>query len=65
VAEGKEDLVVTSPRSSIWPFVTAVAVGGAFLGSIFTGWAVVWGAIPIGVGLIGWSWPKGSPEDET
>lgn len=27
-------------------------------------WAVIWGAIPIVVTLIGWFWPKGDPEDE-
>jgi hypothetical protein len=33
-------------------------------GSIYTPWAVVWGAIPIAVSLIGWFWPKGSKEEE-
>jgi cytochrome c oxidase subunit 1 len=25
---------------------------------------VVWGSIPVAVALIGWFWPKGTPEDE-
>jgi len=45
-------------------FLAALAVGAAFLGSIFTPWAVVWGAVPLAVTLIGWFWPKGTKEDE-
>jgi cytochrome c oxidase subunit I+III len=47
-----------SPGPSIWPLVGAVAVTIMFLGSIFTPWAVALGAIPIGVALTGWFWPK-------
>jgi cytochrome c oxidase subunit 1 len=65
VTQGRVDLLVTSPRPSIWPLLSALAVGGTFLGSIFTGWAVVWGAIPVGIALIGWGWPKGTAEDES
>jgi cytochrome c oxidase subunit 1 len=65
VAGGRPDLLTTSPRPSIWPTLAAVAVGATFLGSIFTAWAVVWGAVPIGITLIGWGWPKGTPEDES
>jgi cytochrome c oxidase subunit 1 len=46
------------PGPSIWPFITAVAVTAAFIGSIFTAWAVVVGAVPIAIALIGWFWPK-------
>jgi cytochrome c oxidase subunit 1 len=42
---------------SIWPFMTAVAVTGLFIGSIFTPWAVPIGAGPVTVGLPGWLWP--------
>ena len=38
--------------------LTAVATTVLFVGSIFTPWAVVWGAIPVTVTLIGWFWPK-------
>ena len=64
VAEARPDLRETSAGPSIWPLLAALAVGGTFLGSIFTPWAVVWGALPITVALIGWFWPKGAPEDE-
>jgi cytochrome c oxidase subunit 1 len=26
---------------------------------------VVWGSIPPAIALIGWFWPKGTPEDES
>jgi cytochrome c oxidase subunit 1 len=33
------------------------------IASIFSPWAVLWGAIPIGLALIGWFWPKATAED--
>jgi len=54
-----------SPRSSIWPLLTAVATTIMLIWSIFSPWAVVWGSIPIAIALIGWFWPKGTPEDES
>jgi cytochrome c oxidase subunit I+III len=54
-----------SPRNSIWPFWTAVATSIMLIWSIFTPWAVVWGSIPVVIALMGWFWPKGTPEDES
>jgi cytochrome c oxidase subunit I+III len=54
----------SSPRNSIWPFLAAIATTVMLISSIFTPWAVVWGALPVLVTLIGWFWPKGTPEDE-
>jgi cytochrome c oxidase subunit I len=54
----------SSPRDSIWPLVTALATSLMFIWSIFDPWGVVWGSIPMAVALIGWFWPKGTPEDE-
>ncbi|QQO16890.1 cytochrome c oxidase subunit I [Bradyrhizobium diazoefficiens] len=81
VAEGlrtdRRELVVTSlaaaepqtreasPRHSIWPLWAALATTVMLIWSIFSPWAVVWGSIPIAVTLIGWFWPKGTPEDES
>jgi cytochrome c oxidase subunit 1 len=45
------------PNPSAWPFLAAVAVGILFVGSIFTPWMVVIGAIPVTITLIGWFWP--------
>ena len=49
---------------SIWPFLTAVAVAVMFLGSIFTPWAVVWGAVPVAIGATLWFWPRRQETDE-
>jgi cytochrome c oxidase subunit I+III len=53
------DLREPSPDTTIWPFLAALATGVTLLASIFTPWALVWGALPIGVGLVGWLWPRG------
>jgi cytochrome c oxidase subunit I len=65
VAEGRADLLVTSPEPDIWPFITAVFTGLTFVGSIFNGWIAIGGLVPIGIGLIAWGWPNGSVEDES
>ena len=52
-----------SPANSIWPFFAAIATSVMLISSIFTPWAVVWGSLPIVVTLIGWFWPKSTPED--
>jgi cytochrome c oxidase subunit I len=64
VTDALPELRETSPEPSIWPLLAAIAVGATFIGSIFTPYAVVWGAIPIAITLTGWFWPKGTPEDE-
>jgi cytochrome c oxidase subunit 1 len=46
------------PSSSIWPFLSAVAVTILFVGSIFTPWAVVWAMIPVAIATTFWFWPK-------
>jgi cytochrome c oxidase subunit I len=50
------------PEPTVWPFLTAVALGGLYVGSIFTPWAVVWGAVPTTIGLVGWAWPRKGKE---
>jgi cytochrome c oxidase subunit 1 len=55
----------TSPEPSIWPLFAAIATGITFLWSIYTPWAVIYGAIPVAVTLTGWFWPKGTKEDES
>ncbi|MER9392621.1 MULTISPECIES: cytochrome c oxidase subunit I [unclassified Mesorhizobium] len=64
VAEAHPDIREKSATPSIWPLLAAIAVGGTFVYSIFTPWAIVWGAAPIAITLIGWFWPKDDPEDE-
>jgi cytochrome c oxidase subunit 1 len=53
------------PDPSVWPLWTAVATTALFVGSIFTPWAVVWGAVPVFVTMIGWFWPKKRGESGT
>jgi cytochrome c oxidase subunit 1 len=63
VAEAEPEARETSASDSIWPLMTAIATSIALIASIFTPWAIVWGSIPVGIALIGWFWPKGTPED--
>ena len=55
----------SSPQHSIWPLWAAIATTIMLIWSIFSPWAVVWGAIPVAITLIGWFWPKGTQEDES
>ncbi|MDX8449951.1 cytochrome c oxidase subunit I [Mesorhizobium captivum] len=64
VADAVPQLRVPSSGNSIWPLLSAIAVGGTFFSSIYTPWAVVWGAIPVSISFICWFWPKDEPEDE-
>ncbi len=73
----KRDVLITSvldaepdhreifPEPTIWPLLAALATTGLFIGSIFTPWAVVIGAIPVFITLIGWFWPKTPTEGGT
>jgi cytochrome c oxidase subunit I len=64
VAQAQPEARETSPRDSIWPLVTALATTVLLVWSIFTPWAVVWGSLPVAAALVGWFWPKGTPEDD-
>jgi cytochrome c oxidase subunit 1 len=46
-----------SAGPSLWPLISALAVTVLFVGSIFTPWALVWGAVPVGAALTAWFWP--------
>lgn len=58
VIDAQPDHRISFPEPSLWPFLSALAVTVLFIGSIFTPWAVVWGSIPVAIGLIGWFWPR-------
>jgi len=58
VLDATPDHRVEFPEPSVWPFLTALATTGLFIGSIFTPWGVVYGAIPLFLTLAGWFWPK-------
>ncbi|WP_288392354.1 cytochrome c oxidase subunit I [uncultured Herbaspirillum sp.] len=46
------------PTPSPWPLLSALATTALFIGSIFTPWAVVWGALPVGLATAIWFWPR-------
>jgi len=45
------------PSPSLWPFISALATTALFVASVFTPWAVVWGAVPVALAVIAWFWP--------
>ena len=47
-----------SAGPTIWPLLSAIAVSIMFLGSIFSPWALVWGAPGIAITITGWFWPS-------
>ncbi|MDX3899233.1 MAG: cytochrome c oxidase subunit I [Sphingobium sp.] len=55
--DAHSDLRDASAPPNAWPFFAAIATTIAFLGSIFTPWAVIWGALLMAVPLIFWFWP--------
>ena len=57
--EAEPDYRQHSPAPSIWPFLAALATSAMFVWSIFSPWALVWGALPIAATITGWFWPKG------
>jgi cytochrome c oxidase subunit 1 len=64
VADARPDSRMTFPEPTPWPFLAAAATTLLFIGSIFTPWAVVWGAVPVAVALIAWFWPKPREAEE-
>jgi cytochrome c oxidase subunit 1 len=65
VMSASPDIREPSAMPSPWPFVAAVATSAMFVCSIFSPWALVFGALPGGIALIAWFWPKSpapSPE---
>jgi cytochrome c oxidase subunit I+III len=57
VLDATPDHLFTIPHPSGWPAALALATGVAFVGVIFTPWALVVGALLAGVALSGWFWP--------
>ncbi|AUX78613.1 cytochrome c oxidase subunit I [Sinorhizobium fredii] len=57
------DLKESSPDPTIWPLISAIVVTAIFIGSIFTPWAVAWGAPVASFVIIAWFWPKSTEEN--
>jgi cytochrome c oxidase subunit I+III len=60
--DAEPDVREPVPESSIWPLISALALSGMLIGSIFTPWAVLWGSIPVAVAVTIWFWPKSPPD---
>ncbi len=58
VTTAEPDHRMVTPTPSPWPFIAALATTVLFIGSIFTPWAVVWGALPVAVAATFWFWPR-------
>src|SRR5213075_2312294 len=58
VVAATPDLREPIPQASLWPLISAIAVGVLFVSSIFSPWAVAVGAIPAAIALTAWFWPK-------
>jgi cytochrome c oxidase subunit 1 len=58
VISAAPDLREPSACPSIWPFIAAVATAITFIASVFSPWAVAFGAVPVAIALIAWFWPK-------
>jgi cytochrome c oxidase subunit I len=58
VIEAEPEYRQKSPTPSIAPLAAALTVTALFIGSIYTPWALVWGAPPVAAALIVWFWPQ-------
>jgi len=58
VVAAAPDLREAVPEPSLWPFIAACAVGILFISSIFSPWAIVFGAIPAAIATAAWFWPS-------
>jgi hypothetical protein len=65
VLDAEPDHRTLFPEPSIWPLLTALATTALFVGSIFTPWAVVVGAVPVFITITGWFWPSKPGEGGT
>jgi cytochrome c oxidase subunit I+III len=64
VHDAEPDHVGILPEPSLWPLLAAIATTALFIGTVFTPWALVWGAIPVTVTLIGWFWPRADEAED-
>jgi cytochrome c oxidase subunit I len=63
VIDAVPDVREPSGEPSIWPFIAAIAVTVMFVCSIFSPWAVLFGAVPVVIALTAWFWPKAPVPD--
>jgi cytochrome c oxidase subunit 1 len=58
VVAAAPDLREPVPEPSLWPFIASVATATFFISSIFSPWAIVFGAIPTAIAIAAWFWPS-------
>ena len=58
VVAATPDLREPIPAPSLWPFISACAVGVVFVTSIFSPWALAFCLLPVAIALTAWFWPK-------
>jgi len=63
VLAAEPDVREPSAEPSLWPFIATLAVTVMFVCSIFSPWAVLFGAVPVTIALIAWFWPKSPVPD--
>jgi cytochrome c oxidase subunit I len=63
VMDARPDVREPSAEPSAWPFIAALAMAVMFVCSIFSPWAVLFGAVPVAIALIAWFWPKSPTPD--
>jgi cytochrome c oxidase subunit 1 len=64
ILDAEPDHRTELPGPSIWPLALALAVTVAFVGAIFTPWAVPVSAVLCLIALIGWAWPYQKKTDQ-
>jgi cytochrome c oxidase subunit I+III len=58
--DAETDHKTEMPAPSVWPFVSAMALGGMFVATLFTPWGLVVGGTLATIPVIIWFWPKES-----
>jgi cytochrome c oxidase subunit 1 len=60
VLDAVPDHKLEMPAPSIWPFLSALSLGGMFVMTLFTPWGIVAGGGVTAIAIILWFWPKRS-----
>jgi cytochrome c oxidase subunit 1 len=60
VLDAVPDHKLEMPAPSIWPFLSALSLGGMFVMTLFTPWGIVAGGGVTAIAIIMWFWPKRS-----
>jgi cytochrome c oxidase subunit 1 len=64
IVDAEPDHKVKMPGPGLSPFFTALATAGLILACIMTPWGLIYGAVPVGLGLVAWYWPRNPESDD-